>query len=243
MLPILYSYRRCPYAMRARLALAFAGIDFEVREISFHNKPSEMLELSPKGTVPVFVLYDNEVSTGRVHVIDESLDIVLYAKERAEKVSNDIFLSLTDAQKKRGEDLFQRLHSHFIPHLNRYKYPDRYPKDALIQEKGLQDARLLYRQSCADFVDELSEFLANLQEKPSFLLGEGVSHYDILLFPFIRQFRVTDREWFDEMYAHKPIYRWLTWFFEHPLYEKIMQKYKPWLDVKEEGPFLVLVSK
>lgn len=241
MVPILYSYRRCPYALRARLALAFARIDFEVREINFHNKPPEMLELSPKGTVPVLVLYDDKGSSpSRPQVIDESLDIVLYAKEKAEEASNCIFLSLTDDQKKRGEDLFQRLHNLFIPHLNRYKYPDRYPNDELIQDKGLQQASLHYRESCRVFVDELSEtLLVALQDKPSFLLGLRVSHYDVLLFPFIRQFRVADRVWFDEVFAHEPICHWLTWFFDHPLYEKIMRKYKPWLDVKEEGPFLV----
>ena len=70
-IPVLYSFRRCPYAMRARLAIASAGQSFQLREILLRDKPEEMLKASPKATVPVAVLTDN-------NVIDESLDIALW---------------------------------------------------------------------------------------------------------------------------------------------------------------------
>ena len=69
MLPILYSFRRCPYAMRARMALKYSGIEVEHREILLKNKPQSMLHFSPKGTVPVLVVNDS--------VIDESIDVIL----------------------------------------------------------------------------------------------------------------------------------------------------------------------
>ena len=70
--PVLYSFRRCPYAIRARLALRYAGISYELKEVALRDKPAEMLALSPKGTVPVLHLHD-----GRV--LDQSLDIMRWA--------------------------------------------------------------------------------------------------------------------------------------------------------------------
>ncbi len=71
-LPILYSYRRCPYAMRARMALRYSGTTVEIREITFSNKPRHMLQISPKGTVPVLLLPSGKV-------LEESLDIMEWA--------------------------------------------------------------------------------------------------------------------------------------------------------------------
>ena len=74
-LPILYSFRRCPYAMRARLALQVSAQAVQIREIALKNKPAEMLRASPKGTVPVLVLADGTL-------LEESLDIMRWALER-----------------------------------------------------------------------------------------------------------------------------------------------------------------
>jgi len=76
-LPVLYSFRRCPYAIRARLALAQAGLPVELREVALRRKPAEMLALSPKGTVPVLQLPDGQV-------LDESLDIMRWALQQAD---------------------------------------------------------------------------------------------------------------------------------------------------------------
>lgn len=112
-LPILYSFRRCPYAMRARLALAYAGIEKEHREILLRDKPTEMLEASPKGTVPVLVLPNGEV-------IDESLDIMQWALNQ-----NDPDGWLDDYD----QDLIHDNDTWFKKALDRYKYPDRYPNE------------------------------------------------------------------------------------------------------------------
>ena len=105
-MPILYSFRRCPYAMRARLAISLSGIKVELREVVLREKPRQMLELSPKGTVPVLVCDDDQV-------IDESFDIMIWA------LGNDFF--------KIDEcELVKHCDENFKPWLDRYKYPNKY---------------------------------------------------------------------------------------------------------------------
>lgn len=218
--PVLYSYRRCPYAMRARLALAFAGYQFEVREISFHNKPQDMLAASPKGTVPVLILNEGRDNQ---YVIEESLDIVLYAENYARTKA---FSDLLPETREEAEMLYTRLHSEFIPALNRYKYPDRYTEDPFIQAKG----PLAYREKCLLFLVDCENKLSNQK----FLFGDVLSIYDILLFPFVRQFQVVNRDWFDQYAELALIKQWMNWFFDHPLYKAIMPKLKPWLDTRDD---------
>lgn len=114
MAPVLYSFRRCPYAMRARLAIAAANIDCVLREVKLSAKPEAMLAASPKGTVPVLVLPDG-------NVIDESLDIMRWA------------LAKQDPERwLEGDDpeLIDRNDGPFKHDLDRYKYPERYGVDA-----------------------------------------------------------------------------------------------------------------
>jgi glutathione S-transferase len=113
---ILYSFRRCPYAIRARIALISHDIDFELREVDLKNKPAHMLELSPKGTVPVLLLKDGQV-------IDESLDILDYV--------------LDYKYDEKTEQLISDLHTTFIPTLRRFKYPERYEDTNLNHEKDI----------------------------------------------------------------------------------------------------------
>lgn len=130
--PILYSFRRCPYAMRARMALWVAGIAVTLREVKLANKPPEMIEASPKGTVPVLVLPDGQV-------IDESIAVMRWALAR-----ND------PEDWLRGDDpaLIEQADGPFKHHLDRYKYPNRYDPDGVDhQAQGLSilcewDARL-----------------------------------------------------------------------------------------------------
>ncbi|WP_239019670.1 glutathione S-transferase [Sphingomonas suaedae] len=111
--PILYSFRRCPYAIRARLALAVSGTAVEHREVRLRDKPAEMLAASPKGTVPVLVLPD-----GRV--IDESIDIMRWALARSDPEG---WLAGDDAELIAAND------GPFKAHLDRYKYPERFAAD------------------------------------------------------------------------------------------------------------------
>ena len=130
--PVLYSFRRCPFAMRARLALVISDIRYALREVHLSRKPAPMLDASPKGTVPVLVLDDGTV-------LDESLLIMRWALDRNDPEG---WLERDDP------DLIAHTDGAFKHDLDRYKYPDRYGSDALAhRECGLQflsmiDARL-----------------------------------------------------------------------------------------------------
>ncbi|MFC4292131.1 glutathione S-transferase [Sphingorhabdus arenilitoris] len=166
-LPILYSFRRCPYAMRARMALHISGTQLEHREILLRDKPDEMLATSPKGTVPVLVLPDGQI-------LDESLDIMRWALAQNDPES---WLKSLDFQLITGND------GSFKQALDRYKYPSRYNLDDPAQE----------RDKAIPFLEELNRHLT----QHVFLLGDRRGFTDIALFPFIRQFANTDRAWFD----------------------------------------------
>ncbi len=167
MLPILYSYRRCPYAMRARMAMKIAGIEVEIREISLRDKPALMLQISPKATVPVLVLQDGSV-------IDESLEIMLFAlKEHA----------LTVNIHANARALIAENDSSFKQVLDCYKYPERNKKLTQLE----------YRQQGEVFLQKLE----NMLSKNTYLLATTPSFADIAIFPFIRQFAAVDNAWFD----------------------------------------------
>lgn len=199
--PILYSFRRCPYAMRARMALAISGIDIEHREILLRDKPPAMLEVSPKGTVPVVVLPDGEV-------IDESLDIMRWALGR-----NDPENWLAPGPD--AFDLIARSDGPFKQDLDRYKYPNRYDDvDALH-----------HRQSGSEFLAELDQKLA----AQPYLFGPDISVADIAIFPFVRQFANHDRDWFDAQdWPH--LQAWLDGHLNSDLFSRIMKKHELWID-------------
>jgi glutathione S-transferase len=166
-LPILYSFRRCPYAMRARMAIAVSGVSVELREVVLRDKPSELIEASAKATVPVLVLPNGVV-------IDESLDIMRWALGQNDP---DGWLA-GDAQ-----DLIVQNDGPFKAALDRYKYPHRY-------ELANGDAH------GDEGITILAQLNTRLSETP-FLSGEMRGITDLAIFPFIRQFAETDRAWFD----------------------------------------------
>jgi glutathione S-transferase len=112
---VLYSFRRCPYAMRARLALLVSGMRFEIREVALRAKPEAMIDVSPKGTVPVLALADGTV-------IDQSIAIMRWALARRDPEG---WLA--------GDDpaLIAAFDGGFKHHLDRYKYPDRHASDPI----------------------------------------------------------------------------------------------------------------
>lgn len=194
--PILYSFRRCPYAMRARLALAISETRVELREVKLRAKPDAMLAASPKGTVPVLVLPDGAV-------IDESLDVMHWALGR-----NDPENWL------RGDapELIVINDGPFKHHLDRYKYPDRYDVDPL--------------EHRARATDLLAPLEARLSAHAN-LCGETRSLTDMALFPFIRQFAETDRDFFDRL-PMPNLQAWLARHLASPLFERIMLRVEPW---------------
>lgn len=200
--PILYSFRRCPYAMRARLALQAAGIRCELREVALKQKPEALLQASPKGTVPVLVL------PGRV--IEQSLDIILWALAQHDPEG---WLPRDAALKADALDLVGQCDGDFKNNLDRYKYPSRY---------DLPDG-LAHRSQGAAFLASLQ---ARLQMH-SHLIDDQWRWADAAIAPFVRQFAHTDPDWF----AQQPwpdLQAWLARFETSPAYARVMEKYKPW---------------
>lgn len=198
-LPVLYSFRRCPYAMRARLAICHANIKVELREIELRSKPLQMLEASPKGTVPVLVLGDGTV-------IDESLDIMLWALRQNDPGK---WLQVNDF-----DALIQRNDSGFKYNLDRYKYADRYP----------EHPAAFYRQQGELFLAELDSRLIKTQ----YLCGNHLSIADAAIAPFIRQFAAVDERVFQAS-PYPALKRWLAAFLTLPLFDAVMSKYAAWV--------------
>lgn len=199
---ILYSYRRCPYAMRARMALVKADIDFEIREISLREKPTSLLKISPKGTVPVLLLHDGTV-------IDESIEIVDWALHKADP---DGWLAIDKAAM---QNLIAENDGAFKQALDRYKYPDRFP------DLPAGD----YRAAGEVFLQKLETRLTSRQ----YLLRDTISVVDIAIFPFIRQFANVDKGWFDAS-PYPKLRVWLASLMESALFERIMQKQPTYVD-------------
>ncbi len=199
MLPILYSFRRCPYAMRARWALLEAGLLVQWREIALKAKPAEMLAVSPKGTVPVLVLPDGSV-------IEESLAVMHWALDQADPRE---LRNAGDASA-----LIEQNDGAFKHHLDRFKYTDRYPGTNKDEQRAaglaiLQD----WNQRIAD---------------QGWLLGERCSLADAALWPFVRQWRIADPEGFDNDNSLEALRHWLQHFLEDPRFERLMQRADPW---------------
>ena len=206
--PVLYSFRRCPYAMRARLALAVSGQTCRLREVVLRDKPSQMLEISPKATVPVLQLEDGTV-------LEESRDIMDWALGRSDP-ENWLAGDVTAMRA-----LVDECDGPFKQTLDRYKYPNRY---------DLPDG-LEYRAKGLVFLEKLNTLLDG---KPN-LFGE-ISYADAAIFPFIRQFANTDRAWFDGLDLPN-LQRWLATHLEGPLFASIMPKYAQWRAGDEEPLF------
>jgi len=204
-LPILYNFRRCPYAMRARLALIIAQVQCELREVDLGNKPQSMLDVSPKGTVPVLLFADDSV-------LDESLDIMLWTFSQADMTA---WLNPESGKLDDMLELIGRNDGEFKYHLDRYKYPDRY-----LTENS--EPRHQRQQACG-FLSQLETLLNN----NDFLFGPHPSLADIAIFPFVRQFAGTEREWFTSL-DYPRLHAWLNGWLNSELFANTMQKNFPW---------------
>ena len=200
--PILYSFKRCPYAMRARMALQLAEIKCEIREIRLSNKPEHMLEVSPKGTVPILILEDK--------VIDESYDIVNWIIEES-NIFND---NLGSEQKDLTESLIKRFDDEFKYHLDRYKYATRYENT---------DSEF-HRAKCLKVLIDLETIVS----KGKWMFGEKLNKLDISILPFIRQFRIANPEWFDSLEEISRIKNILKNYLDSEEFKKVMFKYDEW---------------
>ncbi len=199
MKPLLFSFRRCPFAIRARLAIKVSGVEVDTHEVSLRAKPKEMLECSPKGTVPVLKFSDGSV-------LEQSLDIMQWA------------LSLNDPEHWLDSDpgasaeimsLIKQNDESFKPALDLYKYAVRFP----------EHSEAYYREQAEPFLAELDTRLS----KDGYLLGGRYTLADMAIFPFIRQFSNVNPDWF---YAsHYPhLIAWLDRLISSELFQNIMRK-------------------
>ena len=199
--PVFYSFRRCPYAIRARMALRYAGVTVHLREVVLKQKPKALLDISPKGTVPVLQLENGQV-------IDESLDIMLWAL-----ACSDPDKWLSEKYRSEMKPLIDKNDQHFKPILDHYKYP---------QQSEKQDP-LYYRDQALPFLQGLDDALV----QHDWLMGEHMGLADVALFPFLRQFAMVDSNWFwQSSFVNLQI--WLKRFLESELFLSVMVKYKPW---------------
>ena len=209
--PLLYSFRRCPYAMRARLALAASGTVCVLREVVLKHKPLALLQASPKGTVPVLVLADGSV-------LDQSLDIMLWALRRNDPLH---WLPASQADMGSALHLIARCDGDFKAQLDRYKYPNRY---------ALANG-LAHRALATPFLQTLDTHLT----AQGFLNGARFGLADAAIVPFVRQFAHTDAFWFASQ-NWPALLAWLAAFEASDAYVRVMGRFPAW----EEGqaPFL-----
>ena len=200
--PVLYTFRRCPYAMRARLALYQAGIRYEHREVELKAKPEAMLRASPKGTVPVLIRADGTV-------IDESYPIMLWALQHAHPDHwLEVDMNLANA-------LIRTNDTEFKPWLDRYKYPVRFTEQAIVEARDMG----------VKFIEQLERRLTD--NSGLGLADRRWTLVDAAIFPFVRQFAGVDRQWFDTS-PFQLTGSWLRSWEQSSLFEAIMKKHRVW---------------
>ena len=201
--PIFWSFRRCPYAMRARLAIVTSGQKVQLREILLRGKPADFLAASPKGTVPVLKLGDWQV-------IDESRDIMFWALGQNDPEN---WLAVWQQNPASALAFLDRLDGAFKYDLDRYKYASHYD----------QDAGSTHRDSGGAFLAELDKGL----KQTGTLFGAKLGLLDFACLPFVRQFRIADPDWFDDQ-SWPHLHAWLGGFLDSAIFQLVMQKYPQW---------------
>jgi glutathione S-transferase len=211
-LPVLYSFRRCPYAMRARMAVSYSAITVELREVVLRDMPAALLACSPKGTVPVLVLPDGAV-------LEESRDIIDWAL--AKNDPDDWLPVPGNALGEQPRQLVNTCDTSFKQQLDYYKYAERYP----------QHSADYYRSQGQVFLGQLQQRL----EKHDWLCGDRMTVADVSIFPFVRQFANVDKAWFDQT-PYLRLQAWLERLLCSQLFTSVMDKYPQW----QEGDLAVV---
>ncbi|MEZ9819439.1 glutathione S-transferase [Shewanella sp. 10N.286.45.A1] len=212
-LPVLYSLRNCPYAMRARMAIYASGQQVHLRDLVLSDKPAEMLQASPKGTVPVLVTTDEKV-------IDESLAVMLWAFKQSDPqhyLDASTPAALDDMLK-----LINLFDNEFKGHLEKYRSSKRYHEPSLTED----------RQQCERYLVELESRLTRHQ----YLMSDKPSLADLALVPFIRQFGRVERQWYLQA-PYPKLRQWLNSYLQSRMFSKVMTQYPMWLDTKQDIVF------
>jgi glutathione S-transferase len=230
-LPILYSLRNCPYAIRARIAIFKSQQPVALRDVVLTNKPAEMILASAKATVPILVLEqasEFEASNGVVanKIIDESLDIMLWALKASDPNNLLHREQFDDAPNEKLNEMLVLITDfdvEFKRRLEAYKCAKRY------HEVTLTECRI----ACEEYVQRLETRLT----EHDYLFSAQESLADIALLPFIRQFARIERQWYLQS-PYPNLQRWLNSYLQSPMFTKVMAKYPLWLNSGEELIFV-----
>jgi len=211
-LPVLYSLRNCPYAMRARMALFKSKQPVWLRDLVLSDKPPEMINASPKATVPVLVLANGKV-------IDESLDVMLWALKESDP-DNLLHADSTvdDSSVETMLTFIDEFDYGFKSALEQYKCAKRYQEDDIVQRRAV----------CLQYLDKVERRLA----KHNFLFSTRESLADIAILPFLRQFARVERQWYLQS-PYPKVKQWLNGYLQSPMFTKVMAKYPLWQDNHE----------
>jgi glutathione S-transferase len=201
-LPVLYSFRRCPYAIRARLAIKVAGVAVALREVVLRDKPAALVAASPKATVPVLQLPD-----GRV--LEQSLDIMHWAL-----AMHDPRGWLRADERDDVQALIALNDGPFKQALDRYKYAPRHPQ---------HPAQVYRDEAVALMLAPLNARIA----RHRFLLRDTPSLADMAIVPFVRQFAAVDASWFDGA-PFAPLRAWMRDLATAPLFDAVMTRFDAW---------------
>ena len=212
---ILYSFRRCPYAIRARWALLICKITLEIREVDLKNKPSEFINISSTKTVPILIKKNNEV-------IEESLDIIIWALSvsKNKHIKNFYFPNIKEEEIL--EIISENDHG-FKFHLDRFKYSSRF----------IEREEEYHFMEATKFIKKLNKLL----KESRWLIGDSPSIADWCIWPFVRQFKIACESQKKTKYFDEPIKKWLEHFEKHKLFKKLMHKFDPWEPSKKKEYF------
>ena len=203
---ILYSFRRCPYAIRVRWALLICEIKVEIREIDLKNKPLDFLNNSKTKTVPILIKKNCEV-------IEESLEIMLWALSESNK-ENDKLIYFPDNKK---EDIFEIINENdneFKYHLDRFKYATRY--------QNINEA--FHFTEAIKFIEKWNKLLA----ENKYFFGDNPTIADWCIWPFVRQFKIACDNQKRTNYFESSIKNWLDSFEKSREFKSLMYKYELW---------------
>ncbi len=214
---ILYSFRRCPYAIRVRWALLICEIEVEIREVDLKNKPVEFMNKSSTKTVPILLKKNNEV-------IEESLDIIIWALSESQIENIKKFYNPKNKKEEILDIISENDHS-FKYHLDRFKYSGRF----IASE---EDYHFL---EATKFIKKWNKILSNNR----WIIGDQPSIADWCIWPFVRQFKIACESQKKTNYIDDPIKEWLEYFETNQHFKKLMHKFEPWKPSakKEYFPF------
>ena len=216
-IPILYSFRRCPFAIRARSAIYFSNTKVELREVVLSNKPNQMLIVSPKATVPVLQLENT--------ILEESLDIMLWALKINDPLN---LLAPYHNEKDYVINLINTFDFKFKFHLDRYKYFERYIDDKSFMDKNT------HRNKALIYLRAIEQTLSKNNSK--YMYKNKLSILDLTIFPLIRQFMLADQDFFNFNKKISHVKYWLDNLINSVFFNNIMYKYTMWKP--EDEPIL-----